>query len=80
MSIRSFQQHTPKLGARVFVDPTAVVLGDVEIGEDSSVWPLTVIRGGTLASISLTNPEGMWAISPWIVAPASANRLLASSS
>ncbi|MBD3738446.1 MAG: gamma carbonic anhydrase family protein [Pseudomonas balearica] len=45
MSIRSFQQHTPKLGARVFVDPTAVVLGDVEIGEDSSVWPLTVIRG-----------------------------------
>ncbi|WP_313305933.1 gamma carbonic anhydrase family protein [Stutzerimonas balearica] len=44
MSIRSFQQHTPKLGARVFVDPTAVVLGDVEIGEDSSVWPLTVIR------------------------------------
>jgi len=45
MPIRSFQQHTPKLGARVFVDPTAVVLGDVEIGEDSSVWPLTVIRG-----------------------------------
>ncbi|WP_312381788.1 gamma carbonic anhydrase family protein [Stutzerimonas balearica] len=45
MSIRSFQQYTPKLGARVFVDPTAVVLGDVEIGEDSSVWPLTVIRG-----------------------------------
>ncbi|WIX02978.1 gamma carbonic anhydrase family protein [Pseudomonas sp. AR5] len=45
MSIRSFQQHTPKLGARVFVDPTAVVLGDVEIGEDSSVWPVTVIRG-----------------------------------
>ncbi|MBK3746403.1 gamma carbonic anhydrase family protein [Stutzerimonas balearica] len=45
MSIRSFQQHIPKLGARVFVDPTAVVLGDVEIGEDSSVWPLTVIRG-----------------------------------
>ena len=45
MSIRSFQQHTPKLGARVFVDPTAVLRGDVEIGEDSSVWPLTVIRG-----------------------------------
>lgn len=45
MSIRSFQQHIPKLGARVFVDHTAVVLGDVEIGEDSSVWPLTVIRG-----------------------------------
>jgi carbonic anhydrase/acetyltransferase-like protein (isoleucine patch superfamily) len=45
MAIRNFQQHTPKLGERVFVDRCAVVLGDVEIGEDSSVWPLTVIRG-----------------------------------
>ncbi|MGN8259260.1 gamma carbonic anhydrase family protein [Pseudomonas sp. SMSB3] len=45
MAIRSFQQHTPKLAPRVFVDRSAVILGDVEIGEDSSVWPLTVIRG-----------------------------------
>ncbi|WP_313296147.1 gamma carbonic anhydrase family protein [Pseudomonas sp.] len=45
MAIRSFQQHTPKLAPRIFVDRSAVVLGDVEIGEDSSVWPLTVIRG-----------------------------------
>ncbi|BBH43574.1 gamma carbonic anhydrase family protein [Pseudomonas sp. KU43P] len=45
MAIRSFQQHTPKVAARAFVDRSAVVLGDVEIGEDSSVWPLTVIRG-----------------------------------
>lgn len=27
------------------VDSTAVVIGDVELGDDSSVWPLTVIRG-----------------------------------
>ena len=45
MAIRSFQQHTPKVGPRAFVDRSAVVLGDVEIGEDSSVWPLTVVRG-----------------------------------
>ncbi|WP_339489292.1 gamma carbonic anhydrase family protein [Pseudomonas sp. EL_65y_Pfl2_R95] len=44
MSIRTFQQFTPQLGERVFVDSSAVVLGDVEIGDDSSVWPLTVIR------------------------------------
>ena len=44
MAIRSFQQHTPKVGPRAFVDRSAVVLGDVEIGEDSSVWPLTVVR------------------------------------
>ncbi|MCT8952824.1 gamma carbonic anhydrase family protein [Pseudomonas lundensis] len=45
MSIRPFQQHTPALGQRAFVDRSAVVIGDVEIGADSSVWPLTVIRG-----------------------------------
>ena len=45
MAIRSYQQFTPQLGERVFVDASAVVLGDVEIGDDSSVWPLAVIRG-----------------------------------
>ena len=45
MSIRPFQQHTPALGERAFVDRSAVVIGDVEIGADSSIWPLTVIRG-----------------------------------
>lgn len=45
MSIRRFQQHHPVLAERVFVDTSAVLIGDVEIGADSSVWPLTVIRG-----------------------------------
>ncbi|WP_293269008.1 gamma carbonic anhydrase family protein [Neptunomonas sp.] len=45
MNIRSFQGMTPTLGNKVFVDPSAVVLGDVKIGVDSSVWPLVVIRG-----------------------------------
>ena len=44
-SIRSYQGMAPKLGYKVFVDRSAVVIGDVEIGDDSSVWPLTVIRG-----------------------------------
>lgn len=35
----------PVLAERAFVDRSAVVIGDVEIGADSSVWPLTVIRG-----------------------------------
>ena len=30
---------------RAFVDATAVVIGDVTLGADSSIWPLTVIRG-----------------------------------
>lgn len=45
MNVRRYQGITPKLGKRVFVDPSAVVLGDVDIGDDSSVWPLVVIRG-----------------------------------
>lgn len=45
MSIRSFEKHTPQLGERVFVDDTAVVIGDVHLGADASVWPMTVIRG-----------------------------------
>lgn len=45
MALRTFREHTPNVGPRAFVDRSAVVIGDVEIGEDSSVWPLTVVRG-----------------------------------
>jgi len=45
MSIRRFEQHTPSLGARVFVDESAQVIGDVQIGDDSSVWPMATVRG-----------------------------------
>ena len=45
MAIRTYQVMTPQLGERVFVDESAVVIGDVQLGADSSVWPLTVIRG-----------------------------------
>ncbi|ACE85432.1 anhydrase, family 3 protein [Cellvibrio japonicus Ueda107] len=44
-AIRPFQGHIPSLGENVFVDPAAVVIGDVSIGDDSSVWPCVVIRG-----------------------------------
>lgn len=45
MAIRKYQGTTPTLGQKVFVDSSAVVIGDVQLGDDSSVWPLTVIRG-----------------------------------
>lgn len=45
ISVRAFQGVTPKLGAHVFVDRSAVVIGDVEIGDDCSVWPQVAIRG-----------------------------------
>ncbi|MFT6791871.1 MAG: carbonic anhydrase/acetyltransferase-like protein (isoleucine patch superfamily) [Cellvibrionaceae bacterium] len=44
-AIRSYQGVSPKLGENVFIDPAAVVLGNVEIGDNSSVWPCAVIRG-----------------------------------
>jgi carbonic anhydrase/acetyltransferase-like protein (isoleucine patch superfamily) len=43
--IRSFQGITPKLAPGVYVDESAQVIGDVTLGEDASVWPLTVVRG-----------------------------------
>ena len=43
--IRTFEGITPVIGASTFIDETAVVIGNVTIGEDSSVWPTTVIRG-----------------------------------
>jgi len=44
-AVRSFKGMTPNLGKQVFVDDSAVVIGDVMLGDDVSVWPNTVIRG-----------------------------------
>ena len=45
MTIRNFENKKPDIHATTFVDETALVLGDVKIGENSSIWPLTVVRG-----------------------------------
>lgn len=44
-SLRSFGGDTPEIGNRVLIDPSAVVLGDVVLGDDVSVWPGAIIRG-----------------------------------
>jgi len=43
--IRPFKQIWPKLGERVYVDVSAQVIGDVELGDHASVWMNAVIRG-----------------------------------
>ena len=43
--IRSYRGRTPKIAPTAYIDPAAVVIGDVTLGEDSSVWPGTVLRG-----------------------------------
>ncbi|MGD9843741.1 MAG: gamma carbonic anhydrase family protein [Steroidobacteraceae bacterium] len=45
MNIRPFRNIQPQIGARTYIDPSAVVIGRVTIGEDVSVWPCTAIRG-----------------------------------
>lgn len=45
MAIRNFEMKQPQLAENVFIDVSAVVIGDVSIDQDSSVWPLSVVRG-----------------------------------
>jgi len=43
--IRAYMRRLPRIAASAYIDEAAVIIGDVEIGEESSVWPCTVIRG-----------------------------------
>lgn len=45
MSVRSFKGVSPKIGTAAYIDENAVVIGDVELGEDASIWPMCSIRG-----------------------------------
>lgn len=44
-AIRSHKGIRPQLDESVFVDPSAVIIGDVVMGRDSSVWPYAIVRG-----------------------------------
>lgn len=50
--IRSFSGKTPRIAGSAFVSEIAYVIGDVEIGENSGIWPGAVIRGD-FASIKI---------------------------
>jgi len=43
--LRPFVDKQPQIAEDVWIDPTAVIIGDVSIGAGSSIWPMTVIRG-----------------------------------
>ncbi|MBF6650607.1 gamma carbonic anhydrase family protein [Methylobacter sp. BlB1] len=45
MAIRKFNDKQPSIGRSVYIDDSAVVIGDVTIGDDVSIWPMTVVRG-----------------------------------
>jgi carbonic anhydrase/acetyltransferase-like protein (isoleucine patch superfamily) len=43
--IRPYQGKHPLIAPSAYIDPASVIIGDVVIGQDSSVWPLCVVRG-----------------------------------
>lgn len=45
MAIREFKGKKPKIHSTAFISESCYIVGDVEIGENSSVWPGAVIRG-----------------------------------
>lgn len=45
MAVRSFEQYVPKIAESAYVDPAALVVGEVTVGEKASLWPMSVARG-----------------------------------
>lgn len=45
MTIRAYKGVSATIGLNAYVDPDAVVIGDVELEEDASIWPCAVARG-----------------------------------
>jgi|TARA_B110000483_G_scaffold141911_1_gene169463 carbonic anhydrase/acetyltransferase-like protein (isoleucine patch superfamily) len=44
-NLRAFNGIQPKLGNNTYIDPAATVIGEVELGDDVSIWPGAVLRG-----------------------------------
>lgn len=44
-NVRSFANKRPRVDPSAWIDPSALVIGEVEIGPGSSVWPMCVLRG-----------------------------------
>jgi len=43
--IREFKNKFPNIYPTVYIDDSAVIIGDVIVGKDSSLWPMTIVRG-----------------------------------
>jgi carbonic anhydrase/acetyltransferase-like protein (isoleucine patch superfamily) len=44
-NLRPYRRQWPRLGANVYLDAAALVVGEVEIDDDASLWPFVVARG-----------------------------------
>ncbi|MGL5290898.1 MAG: gamma carbonic anhydrase family protein [Vibrionaceae bacterium] len=43
--LRPHQHNFPSIGESTYLDPSCVIIGDVTLGKNCSVWPLVVMRG-----------------------------------
>lgn len=59
--IRPFADHTPNIAKNAYIDDTALLIGQVTLGEHSSIWPMSVLRGDvqaiTIGAGSLVPPN-----------------------
>jgi carbonic anhydrase/acetyltransferase-like protein (isoleucine patch superfamily) len=58
MTIRRFENTEPTIATDTYVDETALVIGDVSIGSESSIWPYSVVRGD-VHSIKIGNQTNL---------------------
>jgi carbonic anhydrase/acetyltransferase-like protein (isoleucine patch superfamily) len=54
MNIQKFNGILPRIGRSTYIADSAVVIGDVTIGDNVSIWPTTVVRGD-VESITIGN-------------------------
>ena len=45
LRLRSYKGKRPQLGKRAYVDPCATLVGDIQLGDDASIWPMVAARG-----------------------------------
>ena len=56
--IRPFRGKVPKAAASAYIDPSAQVIGDITVGERSSIWPNVSARGD-VSSITIGNESNV---------------------
>ncbi len=43
--LRAYKDIYPSLGENIYIDPSAVLVGDITLADDVSIWPLVAARG-----------------------------------
>ena len=71
-NIRKYKDIYPEISESAYIDPSAVIIGDVKVGEQSSIWCTCVLRGdvnfirvgdrsniqdGSICHVTHRNPE-----------------------